>query len=101
MREISQTRRHLRRYREIMAILAKQGLGALIDQLGQAPYLKLPKGALQPEAEEQEKFSIPQRLRMAIEELGPTFIKFSQILSTRPDLIPPAYLMELSRLQDM
>ncbi|MBC7231757.1 MAG: hypothetical protein H5T68_00740 [Chloroflexi bacterium] len=73
MREIGQTRRHLRRYREIMAILAKHGLGALIDQLGLVPYLNLPKRALQPEAAEQEGFSLPQRLRMAIEELGPTF----------------------------
>ncbi|MBC7264140.1 MAG: AarF/ABC1/UbiB kinase family protein [Chloroflexi bacterium] len=97
MRGIGQTRRHLRRYREIVAILAKHSLGALVDELGLAPYLKLPKRA---GAVEQDKRSIPQRLRMAVEELGPTFIKFAQILSTRPDLIPPPYLAELIRLQD-
>jgi len=97
MRGIGRTRRHLRRYREIVAILAKHGLGALVDQLGLAPYLKLPKRALRAEGVERRELAIPQRLRMALEELGPTFIKLGQILSTRPDLIPPPYLAELIR----
>lgn len=44
--------------------------------------------------------SQPERLRMALEELGTTFIKIGQVLSTRPDLVPPDYLAELSKLQD-
>lgn len=44
--------------------------------------------------------SQPQRLRVALEELGTTFIKIGQMLSTRPDLLPPEYLSELSKLQD-
>lgn len=41
-----------------------------------------------------------EQLRQAFEELGPTFVKFGQILSTRPDLLPPDYIEELSKLQD-
>jgi len=42
----------------------------------------------------------PQRTRLLFEELGPTFIKFGQILSTRPDLIPLKFIFELEKLQD-
>ena len=41
-----------------------------------------------------------QRFRRALEELGPTFAKLGQILSTRPDLLPPAFVRELPTLQD-
>jgi len=43
---------------------------------------------------------VPHRLRLALEELGPTFVKLGQVLSTRPDILPPAYVAELAKLQD-
>ena len=43
---------------------------------------------------------LPAHFRQALEELGPTFVKLGQVLSTRPDLLPPAYVAELSKLQD-
>jgi ubiquinone biosynthesis protein len=45
-------------------------------------------------------FSEPERMRMAIEELGTTFVKLGQLLSTRTDLLPPDYIKELAKLQD-
>ncbi|MBR3482001.1 MAG: ubiquinone biosynthesis regulatory protein kinase UbiB, partial [Neisseriaceae bacterium] len=43
---------------------------------------------------------LPERVRMALEHLGPIFVKFGQVLSTRPDILSPAYAKELARLQD-
>ncbi len=47
-----------------------------------------------------DQYSAPQRLRMAFEELGPTFVKLGQLLATRPDLVPPEYAEEFSQLHD-
>ncbi len=47
-----------------------------------------------------EELTIPQRVRRTLEELGPTFIKLGQLLSTRPDLLPPQYIVELGKLLD-
>ena len=44
--------------------------------------------------------STPDRLKRAIEQLGPTYVKLGQVLSTRPDILPPAYIAALQELQD-
>jgi ubiquinone biosynthesis protein len=51
-------------------------------------------------ASDEYQLPLPVRLRRVIEELGPTYVKFGQILSTRPDLVPPDIVKELSKLQD-
>jgi ubiquinone biosynthesis protein len=91
--------RHLRRYRQIVEVLARHGFGAALSQLGLGRRLGLPVRLLRRERPSVE-ITPAQHMRLALEELGPTFIKFGQIISTRPDLLPPDFIAELSRLQD-
>jgi len=99
MRPLGQRYKHLKRYREIVQVLARHGFGNLIDQLELVPYLSLPRRLFRG-VTPGPPLTAPERMRLAIEELGPTFIKFGQIMSTRPDLIPPPYIAQLVRLQD-
>jgi len=94
------TIRHLRRYQEIAQVLIRHGFGELVDLLELQPYLAFPRRLVRRLREEAPPLGAPQRLRLALEELGPTFIKLGQVLSTRPDLIPPPYVAELTKLQD-
>ncbi len=91
--------RHLRRYRQIAQVLARHGFGAALAQLGLGRRLGLPLRLLRRERPP-VAVTPAQHLRLALEELGPTFIKFGQIISTRPDLLPPDFITELSRLRD-
>lgn len=87
--------RHLRRFQQIAQILARHGFGELLDLLGAAPVFPLARIFRR-----RPFLGPPQRLRIVLEELGPTFVKLGQVLSTRPDLLPPAYIAELVKLQD-
>ncbi|GAB4111301.1 MAG: AarF/ABC1/UbiB kinase family protein [Roseiflexaceae bacterium] len=90
--------RYLGRYRQIAQVMGRYGFGFLVEQLGIGSLLRLPSRLTRrPPA---NPLSGPQRLRMALVELGPTYVKLGQVLSTRPDLLPPAFVAELNRLQD-
>ena len=92
--------RYLRRYRQIVEILADYGFGAFLAQMGMSDRLNIPRWWRRRRDIPGDAMTNPRRLRRALEDLGPTFIKFGQILSTRSDIMPPRYLEELSFLQD-
>lgn len=83
------------RFRQIVKILAKHGFGYVFMDVGLGWLLPFNKS----KAEKDKANTKPEHLRLAIEELGTTFIKLGQIMSTRADLLPPAYLAELIKLQ--
>ena len=80
----AEDRKRNKRFREIVRVLGTYGFGHVINTKFRAEKVK----------------KDPENLRLVFEELGPTFIKIGQILSTRPDILPPEYITELSKLQD-
>jgi len=92
--------RYLRRYRQIVEILADYGFGAILAQMGLSDRFNIPRRWRRRRIAPGDEQTNARRLRRALEDLGPTFIKFGQILSTRSDIMPPDYLEELSYLQD-
>jgi ubiquinone biosynthesis protein len=95
------TYRHLNRYRQILTILFKYGFGDLIELLKLDQYIEVGLQLISKKKREPvEKHSRAERVRLAFEELGPTYVKLGQALSTRPDLIPQEFINEFSILQD-
>ncbi len=98
---VGRTYRHLARYRQILTVFFKYGFGDLIELLKIEQYIEIGLQLISKNRRNRlEKLSRAERVRMACEELGPTYIKFGQILSTRPDLVPVDFIKELSKLQD-
>jgi ubiquinone biosynthesis protein len=99
--QIPKAYRQLRRFRQIVQVLARYGFWDVLDRMGLAgPYERLRRtwrGRLTPEL---VRGTTPQRVRAALQELGPTFIKLGQFLSLRPDLLPAEWIRELEQLQD-
>lgn len=92
--------RHLNRYKDIVIAFSRNGLGYVIKDLGLNDLHILPKKAtLKAEKAEDDRKTLGVRIRRILEELGPTFIKLGQVMSTRPDLFPEDMILELEKLQ--
>jgi ubiquinone biosynthesis protein len=91
--------RDLPRLHEISLVFVRHGLGDLVRRIGVATVLERAGQILHwGEAAKSTQLEPQQRLRQALEELGPTFVKLGQMLSTREDLLPPKWTAELARL---
>ncbi|MGI9383495.1 MAG: ABC1 kinase family protein [Methyloligellaceae bacterium] len=92
--------RDLSRLREISSILIRHGFGDLVRRAGIAGALERAGQILHwGEVAEAAQLEPQERARQALEELGPTFVKLGQLLSTRPDVLPSKWTAELERLQ--
>src|SRR3970282_1633205 len=92
---IFSNRKYIKRYKEILKILTKNGFGFISEVLSKKksiPFVYIRKNDL--------PAALSERIRLTLEELGPTFVKMGQLLSTRPDLLPHDIIVELSKLQD-
>lgn len=91
--------RHINRYREIASALISQGFYYIVEEMGlgeKVPYYRRSR----PDSLDKSPKGIGERIRLVLQQLGPTYIKLGQIASTRPDIFPPEVIAELEKLQD-
>lgn len=100
---INQAYKNIRRLQTILNVFVKHGFGHFIERINLQHLLTLGRRVFRmkkyPEIET-DRITMPIRVRMVFEELGPTFIKLGQLLSLRPDLIPKEFVDEFKKLQD-
>jgi ubiquinone biosynthesis protein len=95
--QLGQVVKNAQRLRQVLAVLARHGFSDLVVRMNLGKFLPSRFSSFLETAAER---SPAERLRLAFEELGPTFVKLGQLLSTRPDIIPESALQELAKLQD-
>ena len=100
---LNRTFKNFQRLRQIINVFAKHGFGHILARMDLGRYgpkrWRLFRLHRLSETESIAPLSVPERLRLAFEELGPTFIKLGQILSTRPDLISTEWIEEFKKLR--
>jgi len=99
LRETFSAMRDLPRLHQISSVLIRHGLGGFVQRIGIAGMLERAGQMLRfGEATETVRLEPAQRIRVALEELGPTFIKLGQVMATRVDLFPPSWIVEFEKL---
>jgi len=89
-----------KRYRKVFAVLIRHGFTDIVDQLSGRKFYRFFKSNRTSEQEQKRLNDRWKRLRLVLEELGPTYIKLGQVLSNRPGIFPDELTAELSLLQD-
>jgi len=93
--------RNLGRTSEIVTVLLNHGFSDLVDRIGLRSFWYRSRCLFSRKAPEPTRHvKVVERIRLVLEALGPTYIKFGQVMSTRPDLVPAEMLAELKRLQE-
>lgn len=90
--------RHTGRYREIAMALMRHGFGYIVEELGLFQMLSIPRRWITHETPQTK--TLGERIRLVLQDLGPTFVKLGQLASTRSDLLPEPIILELIKLQD-
>ena len=98
--QLNRNIRSIRRYRQIVKILIKYGFDHLLEYFNLSQFVARSRRVLRRNESTIAQLSPAERMRLALEELGPSFIKLGQVLSTRPDIVPEAYTIELAALRD-
>jgi ubiquinone biosynthesis protein len=98
--QLNRNIRSIRRYRQIIGIMIKYGFDHLLEYLNLSQFVAKSRRVLRRKESFLAQLSPAERMRLALEELGPSFIKLGQLLSTRPDVIPKNFVAEFEKLQD-
>ena len=99
--QLNRNIRSIRRYRQIGSVLFKYGFDQLLEYLNLSHFIARGKRIFRRSELKIAQLSPAERMRLALEELGPSFVKLGQLLSTRPDVLPQSYITEFAKLQDM
>ncbi|MCK9245130.1 MAG: AarF/UbiB family protein [Candidatus Neomarinimicrobiota bacterium] len=98
---VPRTWRHLKRYHQVISVFIKYGFYDLVDAARKDLITRFGEKIIPRHRRSQlSKLSRAERVRLALDELGPTFIKLGQVISLRPDIIPAEIAAELTKLQD-
>ncbi|MFH1074132.1 MAG: lipopolysaccharide core heptose(II) kinase RfaY [Candidatus Firestonebacteria bacterium] len=99
--KLGRTYKNFKRLREILNVFAKYGFEFIIHKINLSRHVSLRKRVLKPkESKHADIFDFARKIRLMCEELGPTFVKFGQLMSLRADILPQHFIDELSNLQD-